>query len=331
MGNIDISIIVPVYNVEKYLEKCLESLVNQTLKNIEIILVNDGSTDSSKNICERYVEKDKRVILVNQVNKGQSAARNKGIEIARGNYIGFVDSDDYIELDMYEILYEKLIQEDADITICQVNMVNSEGQVLSNNINKNKKGYIENGNDAIIRYLKNGRWGLCDKLYKARFIKNIKFLEGKSCGEDHLGIISILKNTKKIVTIETYLYNYVMRENSTTTAGFSVKSFDIPHVWEEILKEAVSLKNAEFIELVEMRKICSYVDLVNEYIKSGRKEFSEEVSKIRKKLRDNRKKILTNKLIFRRYKLGGVLIGVFWGVYVKVYIISRGIKGKKND
>lgn len=110
-----VSIIVPVYNVEKYLRKCIDSLVNQTLNDIEIICINDGSTDKSLKILKEYKNKDSRIILLNQENSGQSVARNRGIEIAKGEYLGFVDPDDWIDLDYYEKLYNAAIGTNADI------------------------------------------------------------------------------------------------------------------------------------------------------------------------------------------------------------------------
>lgn len=115
-----LSIIVPVYNVKEYLEQCLESIVNQTLKDIEIILVNDGSTDGSDEICNKYADMDKRVVVVNQENAGLAAARQAGLNIATGEYIGFVDSDDWLELSMYDEMYAKAIENNADIVFCNV-------------------------------------------------------------------------------------------------------------------------------------------------------------------------------------------------------------------
>ena len=103
-----ISIIVPIYNVEKYIHKCIESIINQTYKNLEIILVDDGSPDNCGNICEEYAKNDSRIKVIHKENNGLSSARNAGLEICKGDYIGFVDSDDYIELNMYEVLINAL-------------------------------------------------------------------------------------------------------------------------------------------------------------------------------------------------------------------------------
>ena len=113
-----ISIVVPIYNVEKYVKKCIESLIKQTYKNIEIILVDDGSTDSSAEIIDEYANKDSRIIAIHQKNKGVSSARNTGLKAARGEYIGFVDPDDYVDCQMYEVMVNKLQASLADLVVC---------------------------------------------------------------------------------------------------------------------------------------------------------------------------------------------------------------------
>ena len=116
----EISIIVPVYKVEKYLKKCVDSILAQTFTDFELILVDDGSPDDSGKICEEYAEKDARVRVLHKENGGLSSARNAGIEVAKGKYLGFIDSDDYIAEDMYELLYNTIIKEDADLSICGI-------------------------------------------------------------------------------------------------------------------------------------------------------------------------------------------------------------------
>ena len=118
-----ISIIVPVYNVEQYLDDCLISIINQTYKNIEIILIDDGSTDKSGKICDEYAKKDSRIIVIHKENGGVSSARNAGLRIAKGAYIGFVDPDDWIAEDMYEVLYSNAKKYDADVSVCKYKIV----------------------------------------------------------------------------------------------------------------------------------------------------------------------------------------------------------------
>ncbi len=134
-----ISVIIPVFNVEKYLRKCLDSVINQTLKDLEIICINDGSEDSSLDILHEYAQRDNRIILVSQENCGLSATRNRGIEMATGQYIGFVDSDDWIDLDFYEKLYEAAIKYQADVACASLLRVNSDN---NNDNKKNKNVYF---------------------------------------------------------------------------------------------------------------------------------------------------------------------------------------------
>ena len=135
-----VSIIIPVYNVQKYLRKCLDSIVNQTFKNIEIIIINDGSSDNSLNICKEYSKKDKRINIINKHNEGVSKARNTGLLYATGEYISFIDSDDWVEQNMIEELYNSITSNKADLCIC--NFIKE---------NKNKRDYIKsNINQKIL-------------------------------------------------------------------------------------------------------------------------------------------------------------------------------------
>jgi glycosyltransferase involved in cell wall biosynthesis len=134
-----ISIVIPVYNTAKYLPRCIESIINQTYKNLEIIIVDDSSTDDSGKIADEYSKKDSRIIIIHQENRGISIARNKAIEVATGDFIGFVDSDDYIEIDMYELLLNTIKEYNADIVQCSYYRVGQDNKILP----KNYSGQIE--------------------------------------------------------------------------------------------------------------------------------------------------------------------------------------------
>lgn len=131
-----ISIIVPVYNVEKYLNRCLDSILNQTFTDFELILVDDGSTDNSGIICDEYKTKDNRIKVIHKENGGLSSARNAGLDIARGRYIGFVDSDDFISKDMYQILYNEAEKNKADMIMCEFKKVDKNYEAINNNLYK---------------------------------------------------------------------------------------------------------------------------------------------------------------------------------------------------
>ena len=209
-----VSIIVPVYNVEKYLRKCIDSLVNQTLNDIEIICINDGSTDKSIKILKEYKNKDSRIILLNQENSGQSVARNRGIEIAKGEYLGFVDPDDWIDLDYYEKLYNAASTNDTDIAV--------GGIIRVTGIKKKKFLNFEKETLTDNTKLK---FELCDvpeksyiwnKIYKTQKLKeiNLKFEEGRIF-EDCIFTPQALFFLGKMVTVPNTYYYYLRRGNST--------------------------------------------------------------------------------------------------------------------
>lgn len=209
-----VAIIVPVYNVEKYLRKCLDSLINQTLKDIEIICINDGSTDKSLEILKEYKNRDSRIILLNPKNSGQSVARNRGIEIAKGEYLGFVDPDDWIDLDYYEKLYNAASTNDTDIAV--------GGIIRVTGIKKKKFLNFEKETLTDNTKLK---FELCDvpeksyiwnKIYKTQKLKeiNLKFEEGRIF-EDCIFTPQALFFLGKMVTVPNTYYYYLRRNNST--------------------------------------------------------------------------------------------------------------------
>lgn len=224
-----VSVIVPIYNTEKYLNKCLDSLVNQTLKDIEIILINDGSTDNSQNIIDEYSAKySDKIKSFTKENGGQASARNFGITKATGQYIGFVDSDDWIELNMYEELYNKAIKEDLDIVCC------NEYLVINNKKKKNFNRLIYPDNVSNNYILEES--GPCNKLIKRDLFinNNIRFLENRIY-EDLAVIPTLALYTNKIGYIDSYLYNYFIREGSTMNqTKYNKKLEDIFAVMNEL-------------------------------------------------------------------------------------------------
>lgn len=230
-----ISIIVPVYNVEKYIEKCIESIREQTYENLEIIIINDGSTDSSEYICNKYFQKDKRIIFVNQENHGVSATRNRGLDISTGNYIGFVDSDDYIACDMFELLYKNMRGYDADISMCNAQSVYANGKTASDengrnlfeNYNLDSDDVLVLENDKKIVYsLKSDNNYLWNKLYKKSLFNEIIFPYNKIF-EDIFVMYKLIEKCRKIIISPEYKYYYVQRENSIISQHFTARQFDL--------------------------------------------------------------------------------------------------------
>lgn len=218
-----VSVIVPIYNVEKYLIRCIESIINQTYENMEIILVDDGSRDRCAYICDEYLKKDKRVKVIHKKNGGLSDARNAGLEIATGEYIGFVDSDDYISIDMYEKLMSLIELYDADIASCAVKKIYEN----ESNFQKYKKcGDIKvYTNEEALKSLiqeQSIKQTVWNKVYKKSVIKDIKFEVGK-IHEDEYWTYQILGNAKKIAHTEYQMYYYLQREGSIMSEQYSEK------------------------------------------------------------------------------------------------------------
>ena len=226
-----ISVIVPVYNVEEYLEECLESIRQQTFTDIEVILVNDGSTDSSKEICERFCQADSRFKLINQENQGQSVARNRGVKESVGQFIMFVDSDDVINTNVLEVLLHYM-KTDVDIVECRMTRKKEEFF-----LNKTSTIVFEgNSKEAILNCIafKEVKYCAFKKLYRREIVEKIPFLEGYIY-EDVFTGINYLKHIRKIVVIDYIGYYYRVRANSTMTKSFNEKDLDIFKVGNQLI------------------------------------------------------------------------------------------------
>ena len=245
-----ISVIIPVYNVEMYLKECLDSIINQTLTDIEIICIDDGSTDNSLQVLKDYAAKDSRFVIETQPNQGQGIARNKAIDIATGEYISFVDPDDWVEEDFFEKVYKKFKETNAQV-------VQFDYKIYKE-INKKfiKKSFLESSKKYLRKNLKKAsfytwqelRWKslddiplyACDKIYSAKFIKdnNIKFAPNKHA-EDQIFTLSCLFKASKIGYINECFYNYRIRNNSSVNSVsndyFCI--FDNVKLVENLLKE----------------------------------------------------------------------------------------------
>lgn len=220
---IKVSVIVAIYNTDQYLAKCIESLLNQTLEEIEIILVNDGSTDESKSICDYYAEKDIRVRCLHQENAGPSVARNHGINISNGKYLAFVDSDDYVEKNMYEVMYYNAEKNKSDIVVCNFFRDWTDFEV-EEGVLKIEEQLVDIDKIGLQKYLSkywlklryaNYIW---NKLYKRElFVKNkISFPENIRFSEDRFLNYMLIPFTKKTIYVKDSLYHYVQRHDSVT-------------------------------------------------------------------------------------------------------------------
>ena len=219
-----ISVIVPIYDVEEYLDRCVESIVNQTYRNLEIILVDDGSPDNCPQLCDSWAEKDNRIKVVHKENGGLSDARNAGMPFATGEIISFIDSDDWIELDMYEEMLNRMQADNSDIISCGVKWVEEDGSLIrdftsENEVLDTKTAMKELLNDSK---LKQHVW---NKIYKYDLIKDIPFEKGKY-HEDVFWSYQVVGIAKKVSIVNKSFYNYVQRSNSIMGEGFSAKRLD---------------------------------------------------------------------------------------------------------
>ncbi len=308
MNNIKISVIIPVYNVEEYIEQCVESVVNQTLKEIEIIIVNDGTQDNSMKKIEKFLS-DKRITVINKENGGLSSARNCGLKIAKGEYISFVDSDDFIDEMMLEKLYEN--GEGKDIIISDVieyNHITQEKKQreIKNEIKKYTKGSY---------FWKYSGFEVCNKIYKRNFLmkNNIKFIEG-IVFEDILFNFYSLFLANKVKYVEgVYYYYRTKRKNSILSTLDDKKNLNAYNKINIGLKDfsLVQLENIfsklrayiwKIYYITEEKKIIKREldsDLINELENRLKKDY-EKLDKIEKEiLREDLQKILRNKMFWK--------------------------------
>ncbi len=224
-----ISVIIPVYNVDKHLAKCLDSIVNQTYKNLEIILINDGSKDNSNEICREFAEKDDRIVFVSRENRGVSATRNEGIELAHGDYFSFIDSDDYLELDAYEYLLNIVKQHKVDAVNFEHFITYSDKEIVHKIADKNYGLFDRSGAQYQLVYNVAFAW---NKLFSKKIIENLKFDETILRGEDSLFSRTAFSKADKVWFDSRPLLHYVQSENSAVRGAFrpsqltAIKLFD---------------------------------------------------------------------------------------------------------
>jgi glycosyltransferase involved in cell wall biosynthesis len=266
-----ISVIVPVYNSEKTIKRCVESVLKQSYQNFELILVDDGSLDNSLEICNNYKKQDKRVIVISKKNGGASSARNCGLNNARGDYINFLDSDDSIEEDYLKLLIEKF-HKDVDLVVCAIKIVANKIRMVEFD---DEGEFNPNSFDL---YKQKNFYGLisspCNKLYKKEKILDY-FPENVKNGEDAIFNIHYLKNCKKILITNKIIYNYFYENPNSMTKKYSTSRFkDAINVYGEFTKFLNFEKNIlqeKFINRWLLRDICSISKSLCKY-----KNFSEK-------------------------------------------------------
>ena len=298
MEEYKISVIVPIYKVEKYLNKCIDSIINQTYKNLEIILVDDGSPDDCGKICDEYAKKDSRIKVIHKENGGLSSARNSGLDIATGNYIGFVDSDDWIDIDMYETMMKYAISQKADIIRCGIH-IHENGKIFDEvnsdiDLNKDMDVKIKELIDGGI--LQGAAW---NKLYKKFFFDDIRYDETIFRNEDSLASYYILKKAKKVIAIKECKYNYLIRQGSIIMSGLNLASFDMIRIAKIFIDNEINNKITKSYCL--KRFVFISLHLLTQLIRENK--FIEKFNDIRSDIIKYKKEIYKCKIIKFRDKV----------------------------
>ena len=327
MDNELISIIVPVYKVEKYLEKCVKSILKQTYTNLEVILVDDGSPDICGQLCDELAKTDDRIKVFHKENGGLSDARNYGVERANGEYIGFVDSDDYIHECMYEELYKAIKKSGTSIAECGVT------RVYKNTLRPHYEGedyfLVLDREGYLKEYLENKRlygsaW--C-KLIHRDLAKKIKFPTGKIY-EDAFYTLELLKTVDKYTLISGNYYYYYIRENSITTRSFSSKDMDYIEIMNEI--EDYTLANFPiFKEQLLVRLTFAYISIFNQLLEVDNYKRKSEYKILKNKLKDNYFKVLSNKKAPKNLKAAMFLLSANERLYK--FMLSKYKKYESNE
>lgn len=325
-----ISIIIPVYNVEKYLAKCIESVINQTYHNLEILLIDDGSTDRSGMICEEYQKKDKRVKTFHKKNAGVSSARNIGIKNANGKYLIFVDSDDHLEQNMIETLYNNLINNNVDISICEYYIEYEDGKIEKRH---NKEDGLILDKEEFYKYiLKDEYFGgyLYNKLIKRELIYNEKnvilFDENIHICEDLVYICQVAQNMDKAYYTTIPYYYYMQRQNSALKNIYSKKQLSNFYAYKKIFEiydeTSISIDNNFKIKFL---KFCIDALFLMKLFKVEDKNLKKQILQIKKQYY---KEIKKNSNMNAQEKLKIAISYYFPYIIGRVKYIKRKMRGE---
>lgn len=328
MEKYKVSIIIPIYNVEKYINKCIQSIIDQTYSNLEIILVDDGSIDRCSKICDEYANKDKRIKVIHKQNGGLSSARNIGIDISSGEYILFIDADDYIHESTVEILIKKAISKNADIVHFNFQYVDEEGNkinIKNKNLDDNK---ILNSYETICEYAKKSIIVMaCTKLYKRELFDGLRFDEGYVY-EDELIFPKIIYKSKINYMINDKLYYYVNRESSITKSNLTNNKIESKKKLIRFLEEFYLENYPELMRYIYIKIyfICS--STIKEIKKSNRLDNKNKIKITEyfyKKILEIYPKISTHKKV-KDIPLKKELYCFFYHKYIKyikIWLLKR--------
>ena len=325
-----LSIIMPVYNVAEYMEKSVLSILRQTHGNIELILIDDGSTDGSSEICQRLAESDSRIRLIRKVNQGVSAARNDGLSAATGDYITFADSDDWVEHNAYEKMMEYLQQMNADI--CVMGFTPEGDKSFVSSLQKEGKQVLSQ-NDAINKLIdgKVYTWSIWDKIYRRDLLSDIAFNKDIANGEDLLFNWQAFRKAAKVAYIPLHGYHYVQRMSSMTNT-FSPKKMTVMKAFDIIMADCKN--ESSLLKNIKGKYISTLIGLINSYwVKCDKIKFNyvlPELYEAKCYLQKEWMEIFCSKLSIR-HKMAALLIimpTVITSIGINVYYNFKKAIGK---
>lgn len=304
MGNELISVIVPVYNTWRYLDKCIGSIANQTYKNLEIILVDDGSTDKSGEICDAWKEKDKRVKVIHKENGGAGDARNVGMKYATGSILSFIDSDDYLELDMYEILYKNMLENKSQIAAGGFIYEDYYGETVK----CCEENYVAGPAEMVERFLKRNDigWTMADKIYRKEVFDGIEF-QVRQIPEDVGTIYKVLDKSEKTSHINKPVYHYIQRNGSVEHSEYNKYHMGAVNITEGMVK----LAEEKYPKLLEYAEDIFIMSLNNNIVLCYRNNMKEEYKSLIEKSKEYMLRTLKNKNIKFGRKVRSIIITYF--------------------
>lgn len=319
-----VSIIVPIYNSEKYLGQCIESCMAQTYRNVEIILVDDGSTDRSLKISTEYAEKDSRIRVIHQNNAGVSAARNAGIKSAKGEYISFLDSDDELCINAIEVLVEDMKRYKADIVSGVASSINVNGYESCKYDDGTISIYEED--ESLVLSLKydrqtNAVWA---KLFSKSFLQDVWFVEGRRINEDGYFLFQCYLKKPRLVQHNVRVYKYFTRDSSATRGEFSDKYFDMTY-FSDLKMHYVSNNCPDLLELAKDMEVSTHLFLLDALCRDTQLKYRKET---KESIRIVRKRVFKYKTINRHEKRMAMIVSL--GLY-PVYKWLYGVKFLKEQ
>ena len=326
-----ITVIVPIYNSEKYLKRCLNSIVNQTYSNIEIILIDDGSTDNSLKICNEYKKNDNRIQVIHTNNKGQSSARNLGIKICKGEILSFIDSDDWIPENLFEIAVNNIEKYNLEVIDFESKLVSEYENKLIND--KSKINVLDKQSIILEDYLymglhsRNSPFSPCKKLYLKKIWNNISFPEGR-INEDIITIYRALSNIKRMGKISEIGYYYFQNSSSTTIGTLKERDFDLIIACEEICDLALKSNNKKIIKYAFAKKARSYFSLLAKaayYGIDNKIDKKKTINELTNKLRSNFFRLMFSPIPLNR-KILIIAFCIDYHIVEKIINIKRRIK-----